>query len=228
MKSLFIIPVLLLTLACAEKIASIDPCSPDKGIKTAVTSGEIVHADGSGNKEKLDRTQRVEFNEEGQPTLIRDEYDGSEHRRLYEDGKLQLIITTRKKLPDFYMNEQEDSLMKYAEYETDTAVVLSHYEDGRIKEIKGSDGMITTFQYDGCDAERNTLISAGGDTVQQVHKSNKEGVLTATTWTTFQPVKSNMTRIFSGYKFDEHEHWIQRSYEVREGTITETRTLTYY
>lgn len=226
MKQVYVI-ILLLVLTSAGEHKSNKKCFPDKGIKTAKISGKI-ESTNTTKKKRLDETMEMEYNEDGQPLYIRKTEHKTEHERKYKDGKLQLIITTRKKLPDFYLVDQFDSLIENSDYEKDTAFIFSHHEDGRPFKMKGSDGTTYIFEYIGCDQKITTTLNSNGDTLQQVQKKNKNGVLIESTWIPYFPTKSFSVTKYFGYKFNKHGHWIKRKYQRRENIITEKRRLTYY
>ncbi len=183
----------------------------------------------SSKSESLNQSQEIEYNTDGQPVFIRvTEAGGTEHQRVYKDGKLQLIITTRKKMPDFFQVDQLDSLDNNGNLETDTATIVDHGLDGRPSSIKGSDGTMVIFEYEGCDREMITTLSPTGDTIQQIQNTKANGVLVEQTWTPFFPEKSSRTTTYFDYQLNDSGHWIERRYKVREGTVTESRELSYY
>jgi hypothetical protein len=225
MKQTLII-TLLFFLTSANEFNSDEDCFPDKGIKTAIITGKI-----KTKKKKIIESRKIEFNKDGQPiVIINNKNQEEENKREYKDGKLHLIITTRKKLPDFYFEEELESLLKKASIVKDTAFILNHYKDGRPSKIKSSDGMIQILEYLGsCEKELITTLNPEGDTIQQNQSKFKDGVLIETTWTLFNPVKSIRTSKYFGYKFDKSGHWIKRNYAHQgKEVITETRKLTYY
>lgn len=217
----------MILTSCGNK-GPIDECYPNKGIKTARVSGRI-NSTNTSESTSLDNTQEIEFNQDGQPVVIRTTKEGeTEHQRVYKDGKLQLIITTRKKLPDFYQIEELDSLVANATLETDTAIIVDHDLDGRPASIKNPDGITMVFEYEGCNRELITTLTPDGDTMQQVQNTKENGVSVEQIWTPFRPQKSSVITTYSGYKFDNNGHWIERTYKVRAGFVTERRELTYY
>jgi len=214
-------------LISAGSYKPLEACFPDKGIKTAIISGKIKVKSTSKSK-KLDGFQEIEYNREGQPALITNTKEETVHRREYEEGKLKCIITTRKSSPSFTYKGQPDSEIENSAIEVDTAVILSHNEDGRPLEMKDPGGMKWIFEYQGCESEMITTLYPNGDTLQQIQNISKNGVLVESITNPSGPVEGNFTRTFYGYKFNKAGHWIERAYEVRDGEITEKRKLTYY
>ena len=123
-----LITVLLLILTSANEYNSTEVCFPDKGIKTAIITGEIK-TKNSSEKKKIVELREIEFNNDGQPVFIRNTKDGGEEiKREYKNGELQYIITTRKKLPDFYSKDELESLIKNSSIVKDTAFILDYYK----------------------------------------------------------------------------------------------------
>lgn len=229
MKYILII-TLLLIFTSVNEFNSNQECFPDKGIKTAIITGEIKTKNSSEIK-KIVESREIEFNKNGQPLVIRNTKNGGEeNKREYKNNELQLIITTRKKILDFYSKNELESLIKNANIVVDTVFVLDHHKDGRPTKIEGSDGTIQIFEYFGsCEKELITTLNPKRDTVQQYQSKFKDGVLIETIWTIFKPVKSSRISKYFEYKFDKNGNWIKRSYSHQgKNVITETRKLIYY
>jgi hypothetical protein len=225
-RTLLILSVLLIMTSATDE-ETINYCRPDKGIKTAITTGEMK-AKKSSKKEPSRESQKVEYNKDGQAVYIFKSKDGSEYIRRYKDGKLQFIIYTYKDIPSFYLEGQKDSLLANAETVSDTSIVLSHNESGRPIKMQLSDGTVSVSEYVGCDEEMITTFSANGDTLQQVRLVMRNGVLVENIWTPFYPIKSTVTSIYYDYKFNRKGHWVKRRYKISSGEVTEKRKLTYY
>lgn len=198
-------------------------CLPDKGLKTAKTFARFE----TESKDKS-TSYEVFYDLEGRAILIKNNQDQSIHRREYKDGKLRLMISTRKKLPDFYSVEDEDSLIANAKTVTYTAKITRYLKNGDVAKLKLADGASQIFEYQGCQVESHTILNSIGDTIQQHQSFFKNGVLIKTIWTPFQPVKSNIVTEYYDYKFNRHGHWIRRKYRNNKGLIIENRELTYY
>lgn len=215
---------LLLILTSCGNTNTNDPCFPEKGIKTAKTTIDFED-NSSTNDEPINDFKHVEFDREGKPTKIIISKVGSENRWLYEHGKLTLIISKRKVLPAFY---SEDQIKNNSEVEIDTARVIDNNADGKPDKILVANGVIQSFEYFDCDGELITTINANGDTIQQVLNKNVNGILTESTFTTFNPVLSSKTKYYD-YKFNEQGHWVTRKYKHPNGKVfIESRELTYY
>jgi hypothetical protein len=221
MKYISGISILFFLITSCEKTSK-EGCFPDKGIKTAITIAKI----------ESDRTEvgirEIKFDKDGRPLLIRNNNNGnSEHKREYLNGKLNFIITTRKELPSFYSEDEFNTLIENANEYTDTAVIISHSEDGRPLEMKGTDGFTCFFKYTGCEKELITTINPKGDTIQQVYSTKKGGVLLEQTCMFYAPKSRSSTKYY-GYMFNEQGHWIKRKYKRGKEVVTERRKLTYY
>jgi len=220
MKNMYIISILIFLITSCEE-PSKNECFPDKGIKIAISTAEM----GSGGNEM--GSQEIYYDEEGRPLLVRNtQKGGAETRWEYVDGKLQFIIVKRKDLPSFYRKDELDSLIANASEYVDTAVIISHTEDGRPLELKGPDGTML-FEYIGCDKRIETLIGPDGETIQQTQSIHKGNVLVESKWTLYKPDNLNSTTPYYGYKFNDKGHWIERKYD-RGGVVTERRELIYY
>lgn len=222
MKNMYIISILIFLITSCEE-PSKNECFPDKGIKTAITTVEMK-SDGN----EIGR-QEIHYDKDGRPVLIREpENGGVEIRREYEDGKLQYIISVQKELPGFYREDELESLLENANEYADTAVIISHTEDGRPIEFKDSDGITWLFKYVGCEKQIVTAINSDGDTIQQTQSINKGNVLIEYIWTAYEPIKSSSSTTYYGYKFDKHGHWIKRNSQRGGDVVTERRELVYY
>lgn len=204
-------------------------CYPDKGIKTAYISIKIKNTPPSKNHPS-NKVREIEFNKEGQPIFIKNSDNGKkQHEWVYDKNKLKYIITTNKKLPEFYHSKDLDSILKNTPIETDTSIVLSHTSSGRPKILKNPDGTTLIFNYKGCKEEVKTLIDNNSDTIQTMHLINKKGILIHSIWTPYKPIKSRRVTKYFKYKVDKHGNWIQRSYKHQSHSIMiETRELVYY
>lgn len=221
----FLVMILLSIFTSTNKFQYNDECFPDKGIKTA-----IIKADNSSKGNKIIGIQEIEFNNEGHPILIKNIQNGGlEIRRIYENNQLQLIVTTRKEIPDFYSEDELEHLIEKANIIKDTAFVLSCQNDGRPLKLQSSDKSSWIFEYFGCEKEIITVLSPKGDTIQQNQSIFKDGILVETVWSLFEPIRTNRTSKYFDYKFDMKGYWIKRSYKHQgKNAITETRKLTYY
>lgn len=218
--------IIFLSLFIAtNKFQSNDECFPDKGIKTA-----IIKAINSSNGNSIVGTQEIEFNNEGNPILIKNNQNGGlEIKRIYKNNQLEFIITTRKEIPDFYSEGELEDLIEKANSINDTAFVLSCDNDGRPLKLQSSDKSSWIFEYFGCEKEIITNLSAKGDTIQQNQSIFKDGILVETVWSLFEPIRTNRTSKYFDYKFDKKGYWIKRNYKHQgKNVITETRKLTYY
>ncbi len=203
-------------------------CLPDKGIKTARTFMSFVSDDNEINQ-KDNNYQEVHYDAAGRVILIRNSPDGSEHRREYRNKKLQLMISTRKDLSDFYSAEDLDSLLAHSSEIKDTAMIVRHHPDGEPAELKHADGASQIFEYKGCQEESNILLSPAGDTIQAYRSIFENGVVIQTIWTPFQPAKSeDVVTDFFDYVFNKRGHWISRKYQRSGHLIVEERELTYH
>ncbi len=225
MKRFYIIIFLVLCYICNGQISI--SCLPDKGIKTAKTfamletESRVIHKNESNYRE-------VYYDIEGRAILIKNGRDKSIHNREYKDGKLHFMISTRKKLPDFYSVEDEDSLIENTKTVTDTVKITRYYKNGNVAELKLADGVFQIFEYQGCKVESHTLLNSIGDTIQQNQSFFKNGVVIKTIWTPFQPVKSVVVTEYYDYQFNRRGHWVRRKYRSNEGLIIEKRVLIYY
>lgn len=202
-------------------------CLPDKGIKTARTHTKLE----SGNNKtssKINGYREIHYDLKGRPILIINSYDGTEHRREYNNEKLQLIITSRKEFPNFYSAEELDSLIANAPILIDTANIINHNLNDEVKNIRNSDGSYLVFDFNACQEELQTYLTSEGDTIHQYKTRFKNGAVIETIWTPFKPIKSNVITKYYDYKFNKHGHWIKRKYKRREGIIIEKRKLIYY
>jgi hypothetical protein len=227
MKLLSLITLLLL-LNPTENQEQKQDCDPDRGIKTAITTATLKSRYATLDDLNIPESSEVHYNTMGRPTLIAEGKLGTEHRREYVDGKLQHIITTRKDLPDFYLEEELDSLITHSKIISDTAFIVSHHGDGRPYEMLEPNGFVWQFEYSGCEIELITVLYPEGDTLQQIEIINENGLPIERRWTPFLPKKMTSTTTYFGYTYNEEGHWISRKYIVRDGTVHETRSLTYY
>ena len=226
MKSIQIIIILIALSSLTYGQTSIN-CLPDKGIKIAKTVAKLESESKAENMNN-GNFREVHYDTEGRVILIKNGRDGTVNRREYKDGKLQLMTSTRKKLPDFYSDEDLDSLMINSEDVTDTAYITRYHANGEIAELKHADGASQMFEYNACQAESNTLLNSVGDTIQQYQSIFENGVVIKTIWTPFQPVKSDVITDYYDYKFNKYGHWTSRKYRSNRGVIIEKRNLTYY
>ncbi|MCP4437575.1 MAG: hypothetical protein GY810_01365 [Aureispira sp.] len=141
---------------------------------------------------------------------------------------MKRIITTRKKLPDFYSVENLDSLIKNSIEITDTATVVRYHSNGELAELKYPDGASQLFEENGCNEEISTFLDTNGDTIQKYQTIFKNGVVIKTKWTISKPIKSEVITDYYDYKFNKHGHWKKRKYRGNNGVIIEWRKLIYY
>lgn len=219
--------LLFFTLLSAIYSQNTGACFPDKGIKIAKTFAQIKGANTSNDSSEVG-IREAQYDLEGRPILIRENQNESKYTRIFAEEKLQLIITTHKDLPDFYLAEEYDSLVANAKEVKDTTIVVKHFADGQQAEVKDANGLTWIFEYKGCTEELQTLIGSDGDTLHQYHLMYKNGALVETCWTLFDSTKSTLVTKYFGYKFNKQGHWIKRKYRRKEGMIEENRTLTYY
>ena len=219
--------MILLVLCSSSNGQTSINCLPDKGIKIAKTVANLESGSDAGST-NTSNYQEVHYDQEGRVILIKKGQDGTEFRRVYKDGKLLLMISARKELPDFYSVENLDSLIANAKEVTDTAIITKYHTNGEIAELKHTDGASQIFEYDGCQSESNTFLNSAGDTIQQYQSIFEGGGVIKTIWTPFQPVKSDVITDYYDYKFNRHGHWTRRKYKNNRGVIIEKRNLTYY
>lgn len=219
---LWYVGVCMLFFSCAKPKKHVVACRYDKGIKTAIISAQIEGTDRASNGVSVN-TQTIHYNENGQPLSI--SYADApqlEHHRIYDKGKLQFIINSRKK-------NSEEAEREYVVYKRDTTVTLSYHTDGRPLEIRDHDGSVISYIYTNCEEELQTLMDQHGDTLHQLHSFYKDDVLATSIWTPFIPVKSSIHTKYFAYEFDANGHWIKRKYsQANETIVIETRSLTYY
>lgn len=221
-----LIVLFILFISCATKEEPSLQCLPDKGIKIARTFTDLR----AGKPEKSQNFELTEYNVDGQATMIRNAKFGSETKREYKEGKLIYIIAKQTKLPDYYENEDLDSLMANGETQTDTTFVINHTKDGRPQEMKRSDGTSFLCEYTGCEMDVFTLISQKGDTLQQNQVINENGVIVKSTWfgSGEKKSKGHLTKYYN-YEYDERGHWVKRTYRNdRSSPINQRRQLTYF
>lgn len=128
--------ILLFAFASSSNCQLSVNCVPDKGIKYAKTTS-LTSAQGDENS----GYQEVHYDTIGRVTLIKSSLDENTYRRVYEDGKLQLIITTRNEL-------------------SDTAAMTRHNSDGEVAQLKHGDGALQIFEYMNCEREANVILSS--------------------------------------------------------------------
>lgn len=226
MKFLLITLFVISTFIYPKKLSVKNICDRNIGIKTAKISAKIL----TDNKSQLNTSREITFNKDGQVILIKNfNKTSTEHKRVYLNSKLNLIITKQKSLPDFYDSSKLDSLIENAKYKIDTTFVKSHFNDGRPNTMKTYNGLTITYEYENCNKTLETYLDNDKDTIQQYISIYKNNVLSKTIWTLYNPIKSSRTSNYYDYKFNEQGDWIERSYNHENGpTITETRVLTYH
>jgi hypothetical protein len=137
-----------------------------------------------------------------------------------------MIIYSRKKMPDFYDSDNEDSLLSLAPMVKDTSLVQKHDSNGRVKKIKRADGVYVYLDYYNCEKEVETTLASNGDTISQAIQLFKNGLLVQYTMVYLQDTFINKS--FYGYKFNERRHWVERRYNTYKGIFIESRKLEYY
>lgn len=227
MKTFYITLILITTSIVCKGQVSIN-CLPEKGISIAKTK-LISKSEKDLKKTKNKDYQEVHYDRKGRVVLIKNSKKGTIHRREYKEGKLQFLISTRKKLPDFYSTEDLDSLMINAKQVTDTVEIKKHYPNGEITEIKYPNNTSQIFEFDNCSSELNIFLNSVGDTIQKHHIFFENGVIIKTIWTTFKPIKSDIVTEYYDYKFNRYGHWVRRKYKKNSGAVLiEKRKLIYY
>ena len=201
-------------------------CLPDKRIKTAKKFAKL-EAENIENPYKTNYRE-TRYDLSGRPFLIRDSRNRTKHIREYKNGKLHSIISSRKILPDFNSVEKLDSLIQAASVVIDTAFVTRYHSNGELAELKYPNGDYQLFEYNGCNEELHTFLSAKGDTIHQYQTIFKDGVVRKTIWTPFLPAKSEVITDYSDYEFNKHGHWTKRKYKHSKGEVIEWRKLTYH
>ena len=195
-------------------------CLPDKGVQIAQ---HFVNIEG----EEMTHIEDIHYDREGRTVLRRMIQESSEMEKVYQNGKLAMIISTRKQMPDFYTEESYDSLMANASSVTDTALVISHYANGEMKEFRQPDGTITAFSFDGCKEEL-IYFTQKRDTFGLNHTTFENNLASKTEYTFLKPVETIITKTYLDYKFNQKGHWIERKMHTDGGVFIETRELTYY
>lgn len=222
MKSILYILITVLLMSTTENENRTE-CYPDKGIKTAKTFAKLKN-----ETKNAEGYQEVQFDRLGRPLFVKNTTNETENRYEYEDDKL-LYIITKSALPDFFFQDEKDSLRETSSPTIDTTVILKNDASGRATEMKHPDGTTSILTYEGCDKQINTILGKKGAIVQEFEQIKKNGLLTKTTWTPHQPVKSSRISTYFGYKFNTQGHWVKRQYQHQGGQVAiETRELTYY
>ncbi len=152
----------ILTFACEQEAE--EACFPDKGIETAKTYTKFDSEDNA-----LELGREIHYDKDGRPLLVINVLAGSEHRREYKNGRLQSIITTHPESSEWSFSSRE-SLNLNSNSRKDTAIIVSHYKDGRPAQMKGIDSTMLFFDYVGCGYEVQTLLKENGDTMDQSQK----------------------------------------------------------
>ena len=219
---------LLLFLYLSRASQAQKSCWFDKGIKTARVVAKVEGGKNSKG-ESREEVRVFDFDPKGRPVTITEGFAGENvFKRDYENGKMLRVISIRLDLPDFYMEDELESLKAKAKKVSDTATVITNHPDGRPAVMKYSTGQTCYYEYNGCEEDLVTIVEVTGDTTQQMQTFHKDGVIVESTGTVFYPNKSNFTTLYYDYKYDKRGHWIERKYQRNVGTVVEKRKLTYY
>jgi len=201
-------------------------CLPDKGIKYAKIEAKIESENSQGNRNS--KSQVVYYDASGRVVLIDIEKDLRFHKRIYKDDRLQFMITTSKKIPNFYSPKDLDSLMIYSEVVTDTAQVINYHSNGEVAELELPDGTFQLFEYKDCHSEKITFLNSDRDTTQQIQTIFENNVVVKTIWSPFPLESSEVVTKYYDYKFNKHGHWTSRRYKRNRSVVNEKRILKYY
>ena len=215
----------IFSVICQGQISTI--CLPDKGIKTAKTYLKI-ESKHDATTQKKNHYREVHYDEEGRVVFNKNSEEETRHQRIYQDGKLQMMLSTSKMPTGFFSEQELDSIKAHTPEITDTAFVVKYHENGEPAEIKGAHG-IQTFEFEDCQLESSTLFTPRGDKIQSQQTFFENGVVVKSIWTLFQPVESDdIITVYYDYEFNKKGHWIKRKYMTVQGLVIEKRKLSYY
>ena len=218
---IFLTTLLLIASCYVAQAQNSVLCLPDKGIKSAQ---RFMKAEG----EKAIHIEDIYYDKEGRPMLRKNPRDGSETGKTFENGRLVFLTSTRKQLPGIYLEEKKDSLLASAPTVTDTAWVISHYDNGEVKAFNQPDGTTTAFGFKGCEEEIVYFISERGDTVYTNQTSYENNLVQKVVYTYLQPIESTRSSSYSDYKFNRKGHWIERKVTTDRRVFIESRKLRDY